>query len=168
MEGLESRLGTEDLPGVKEAVIFDLASRRYEAAASTSNPYFKYNLIPRIVDMINNYAPTEKGFVANLNSTLNKDEAKRVYYGLVAMGHPSNELKRVLSKLDDWEKVYFFAGVWKNRSMYAVSGKSLSELVEGYIKTGVDFLHKSHMIKKAQGTYKRKLKLPESQDYRKN
>ncbi len=83
------------------------------------------------------------------------------------MGEPSKEIKLIISKLDDWEKVYFFAGVWKERYMTGIRSKSISEIVQGYIKTGIDFLHKSHMIKKAEGTYRRKLKLPRSQNYRK-
>ncbi len=84
MADLESKLVRENTKEIRDAVVSQLASRRYEKAASMNNPYFKYNLIPSIVDRINDYAPTGAGFVSNLNSQLNKDEAKRVFTDLSA------------------------------------------------------------------------------------
>lgn len=165
MKDLESRLRNISTDEFKDKLISHLASRGYEKAASRSNPYYKYELIPSITNLINQYAPVEHGFEKNLNSAINKEEAKRIYYGLVCMGNPEEYLKQILVNLTDWEKIYFFAGVWKNRKMKGIRSKNLPEIVQDHIKSGIDFLHKSHMIKKAEGTYVRKLKLPQSQDY---
>ncbi len=165
MGDLESRLANYDTRIIKDKVIAKLASRRYEDAASKSNPYYKYNLVPSIVELINEYAPTRDGFASNLDYHLNKYEAKRVYYGLVCMGEPTEELKQIVGKLEDWEKVCFFAGVWNDREMVGIRAKNLKEIIKDYIKKGYDSLHKIHMIRKAEGIYKRELKLPGSQDY---
>ncbi len=165
-EDLESRLAGANTSFMKDSIISQLASRRYDRAASRDNPYFKYNLVPSIVERISAYAPVFGNFESTLNSKLNKDEAKRIYYGIVCMGEPNPAVGFLLSKLTDWEKVYFFAGVWKNRGMQGIRSKEIHEIVQEYVKEGLDFLHRSHMIKKADGVYKRKLKLPESQHYR--
>jgi len=167
MGDLESRLKELDAEEVKDSIIAQLASRDYKRAANPNNPYYKYDLISAIIGRINRYAGTESGFISNLNSQLNKEEAKRVYYGLVCMGKPDESLKQVMEQLTDWEKVFYFVGVWKDRTMQGIRSKNVAEIVEDYIKVGIDFLHKNHMIKKARGDYKRALKLPQSQRYHK-
>jgi hypothetical protein len=162
---LEAMLAGEDTPRVKDCIIERLASRVYERAKSRDNPYFKYQLLPSIVARINEYAPTDPKFVSALNY-INKEEAKRIYYGLVCLGQPIEELKVVLSKLSDWEKVAFFAGVWSNKEMAGIRSKSVPEIVQEHIKAGYNFIHEKHMIKYAQGEYKRPLKMPDSQKHR--
>jgi len=167
MSNLEARLASEDTPRVKDRIIEKLASRDYSRAASINNPYFKYQLLPSIVKRINEYAPTDSNFASTLDY-INKEEAKRIYYGLVSLDQPIDELKLVLSKLTDWEKVAFFAGVWSNRRMAGIRSKSVPEIVQENIKAGYNLIHEKHMIKFAEGEYKRPLKIPESQKHRKS
>jgi len=166
-EDLESRLADINTLEVKESLISQLANRKYSKAACRDNPYLKYNLLDSIINNINQYAPTEPKFKSNLNSTLNKDEAKKVYYGLVCMEGYDSYLSKVMTKLTDWEKVCFFAGVWGKRKMEGIRSKDSLEIVGDYIKAGYDLLHKKHMINYAVGVYKRSLKIPGSQDYHK-
>ena len=168
MKDLETRLNEIDTNDIKQGIISQLANRRYEKAANINNPYYKYQLIESIIEKINVYDETEEKFISNFHSKVNKDEAKRVYYGLVCMGGYNPELGMVMERLSDWEKIFFFAGVWTNRKMRGIHSKSVKEIIGDYIKDGYDLLHKKHMIKFNQGKYKRELKLPESQDCKKN
>ncbi|MFH1211225.1 MAG: hypothetical protein V1645_04915 [archaeon] len=166
---LEAKLADKDTPRVKDRIIEKLASRNYKSAASRDNPYFKYELLPSIVSRINEYAPTDPNFASALNH-INKAEAKKIYYGLVCLGQPIEELKLVLRELTDWEKAAFFAGVWNpdNRQMTGIRSKSVPQIVQEHIKAGYDLIHEKHMIKYAKGEYKRPIKMPESQKHRKS
>ena len=166
-EDLESRLASINTEDIRESLISQLENRDYSKAACRGNPYFKYNLIDSIINNINQYAPTEPKFKSNLNSTLNKDRAKKVYYGLVCMEGYDPDLSKVMTKLTDWEKVCFFVGVWNKRKMRGIHSADLPSIVKDYIKSGYDSLHKEHMIKYYTGEYKRRLKIPGSQDYHK-
>jgi len=166
-EDLESRLKGVNTPDIKESLIFHLKNRDYAKAACIDNPYFKYNLVDAIIDNINQYASTEPKFKSNLNSTLNKDEAKRVFYGLVCIESYDSGLSKVIAKLTDWEKVCFFAGVWDKREMEDINSKYFVSIVKDYIKAGYDLLNKKHMIHYNEGDYKRPIKIPGSQDYHK-
>lgn len=164
-EDLESRLSCINTLDIKESLIFQLENRDYSKAASRNNPYLKYDLIDAIINNINQYAPTEPRFKSNLNSTLNKDEAKRIYYGLVCIEGYDSDLSKVMTKLIDWERVCFFAGVWNKRAMIGIRSKDLPKIIEEYIKAGYNLLHKKHMIKYSIKEYKRPLKIPHSQNY---
>ncbi len=164
---LESRLKSINTPNIRKTLISQLKNREYAKAASIDNPYFKYDLIDAIIDNINQYASTQPKFKSNLNSTLNKDEAKRVFYGLVCMESYNSDLSKVISKLTDWEKVCFFAGVWNKREMKDINSKYFVNIVKDYIKAGYDLLNKKHMIHYNEGEYKRPIKIPGSQDYHK-
>ncbi len=164
MDDLESRLmGINS--DVRDSLITQLVNRAYERSASRDNPYYKYQLVESIMDKIDKYAPVDEKFDRNLDSTFNKDETKKIYYGLVCMGH-NPKLSIVLTKLTDWEKICFFAGVWDKRNMDEIYSKELHEIVFEYIKAGYNLLHKKHMIKYSSGKYKRTLKIPKSQNYR--
>jgi len=176
MKSLESRLESVHEEKSKQSLIAHLTSRDYKRAHNRNNPYLKKQLIPTIVNLINAYAPTSVSFASTLDSSINKEEAKRVYYGLVSFTkEPDQYMQDIMKNLTNWEKVYFFAGSWKDcsgkngmwteRDLRGLKDKTIPEIVREYIKTGIDFLHESHMVKKAKGTYSRKLKLPESQNY---
>jgi len=166
-EDLESRLAGINTPNIKEILIDKLENRNYRKAASKSNPYFKYELVDAIIEEINQYSPTESGFKLNFDSVLNKDEAKRVFYGLVCMKNYDSDLSKVIAKLIDWEKVCFFAGVWNKREMKDINSKDFISIVRDYIKAGYDLLNKKHMIHYHEGKYKRPIKIPGSQNYHK-
>lgn len=170
MVDLESRLAGIDTEQTRSNLVTQLSQREYRRAASRSNPYLKYDLVEAIERLINAYAPTEDGFDNKLNA-INKEELKKVYYGLKALDNREQNkqgLKRVMTHLTDWEKIIFFAGAFTHRDTTAYTAGSLSDLVKTYIKSGYDELHAQHMIKKAKGNYTRPLKLPGSQNYRKD
>lgn len=166
---LEGRLKEVSSPEHKDSLVFMLENRKYEAARSGDNPYYKYKLVDEIIAWLEDYAPVNPLFKANFDSTLNKYEMKRIFYGLVCMGGaPRQEVRAIVGRLTEWEKICFFAGVWKDRDMSQVQRKTVVELMFDYIKSGYDWLHRSHMINFNSGKYKRALKIPESQNYRQN
>lgn len=143
-----------------------LECRDYSKAANINNPYLKYDLRDAIVRILNDYSCAGETFGRNLYNLINKAEAKRIYYGMVCLDDVSSEIKTICELLTDWEKVCFFAGIWTKRNIDDLYSKTISEIVFDLIKAGYNTLHKRHMIKFAEGEYKRVLKIPESQRYR--
>jgi len=60
-----------------------------------------------------------------------------------------------------------YAGIWFSKSNFDFS-RPLSQLVADLIKRGYDGIHEMHMIKYNQRAYRRPLKIPGSQEYRKD
>ena len=124
-------------------------------------PYFKYDLSDRIAQLLG-----EGEFSNNLNSSVNKDVLKRVYYGILSTGEISREF---LEKLTNWEKIYFFRGRWSERDPNL--SHPLLVLASEHIHLGLENLHRDHYVRKAKGVYRSEKKFPEAdfirEDYQK-
>lgn len=127
-------------------------------------PYYKYEAVNEIVGFFNRLGtPLNDGFDANLyRGKINKEPLKRVIYGIRSFARTTRENRQVLEKvkdylqgLDDWEKIYFFAGVWDKRCI-PENEQELNEIVEA----GRNRIYKIHYVKKAKGEYIRDIKLP--------
>jgi len=126
-------------------------------------PYLKYELVDAIVAYLQKQGDLQnQNFGQTLSSRMNKEELKRVFYGMFALRDAAIP-HEILRSLDDWEKICFFAGIWMERDYNP--HQSTKDLICQFIKKGYDGLHKMHMIKKAEGAYTRGLKIPGSQHY---
>ena len=159
---LENRLN--GLENIRDSLANTLRQADYSRPSrvlSDGYRYLKYDL----VDYLKNDGELEQDFGTKLYRTINKPELKRAYYGMLAL--PTRIPKEITEKLNGWERVMFYAGVWFSRGNFDFS-KPLPELITELIKKGYDGIHEMHMIKYRQGVYGRPLKIPNSQNYRKN
>ncbi|MFW6025916.1 MAG: hypothetical protein ACOCRX_06190 [Candidatus Woesearchaeota archaeon] len=82
-------------------------------------------------------------------------------------GDSPSYLRDVISNsLDDWEKVMFYSGIWRANFDNLKTSDSFEDNLKELVKKGYDNIHKKHMIKYHKGEYKRKIKVPKSQNYR--
>ncbi|MFH1638463.1 MAG: hypothetical protein ABIB71_08610 [Candidatus Woesearchaeota archaeon] len=136
-----------------------------------SIPSFEWQLMPSdkddLVSRINSYLGRGEEMWQKehkrIYKRINTDLLKRVHYGMACLRGGSIP-KEIISKLNPWEELCLFAGIWKKRDY--VMGP-LPDMVATFIKEGYDLLHKMHMVKKAFHQYKTTLKIPGSQHYRK-
>jgi len=131
---------------------------------------FKDLLTAEIEQELDKYLPkTPSNFRNKLYNLFQASELMCVYAGIQCFTDSLPD--KLMSKLTAWERVTFFAGVLFDQSVdsinYSNSACGLNKLVSHYIKTGYDKLHQRHMIKYNRGTYKKALKIPESQYFRK-
>ena len=159
---LEERLaGLRDL---KDSLASSLRSADYGRPSrilSGGHRYTKHDL----VDYLREDGELEQDFDAKLYRAINKTEMKRIYYGVLCLNRRIP--KEITERLDGWERVMLYAGIWFNQGKFDYLAP-LPELVQELIKKGYDGLHQMHMVKYHQGSYRRPLKIPGSQDYRKD
>ncbi len=109
-------------------------------------------------------ASFDSSFKRGLYGKLNKDVMKKPVYGVIS--YP-NVPADIYQRLTDWEKLCFVAGTYKKGGIRSLEDKPFDEIVKDIIKTGMDYLHATHAVKKAMGAYETILKVPGSQHYRK-
>ncbi len=83
-------------------------------------------------------------------------------------GDSSSYLRDVVkNSLSDWEKLMFYSGIWRaNFDDINIKNSDFKENLKNIIKRGYNNIHQKHMIKYNKNDYKRKLKVPKSQNYR--
>lgn len=122
---------------------------------AVSGPYVDPNKLKGIVDSLKNegLAKAISGEIErfklphtrrkkNFEDTLASDNFDvrgliPVYYGIQsAIPHLDLNMKKILSKMTNYEKMYFFAGVWLKRGT-PFQGEDLTESIYGYIAAGI-------------------------------
>ena len=140
---LEERLSGLD-EAAAEKLAQNLASKDIRQAKS---PYYKHELVHRIVHYFRDKGVQfgDSYLVASdyLNRSINKEPLKAVERGMRVKGIPSEFLER----LDDFEKIYFFAGVDKLKEAPAgLQAMDGYEIASVYIRAGIDqiaYMHNS-------------------------
>ena len=108
-EPLEGRLSTLD----EDTIIKLTESLAQREIRTTRSPHFKHDLVHRIVhyfrDKAVGFGDSYLSAGDYLNGSINKEPLKAVERGMRIKGISPE----FLSQLDDFEKIYFFAGVDK-------------------------------------------------------
>ena len=142
-ESLEERLSNID-NSVLNDLVTALKEHRKEIIRS---PYLKDDLAPRIVGYFqSNKIPFGESYFAAksyLYNTINKEPLKAIEKGMRVLGIPNEFLMR----LDDFEKLYFFAGLENlERAPEFIGEATAYEIASVYIREGIDnmaYLHNS-------------------------
>ncbi len=123
-------------------------------------------LINNLIISTDDYAPFDYHFTNELDSTIETAELSTVLKGACDFGRPDEYGKKVISKLTDWEKIYFFAGLHAHQftgKIYEYS--TVPDLISLYIKEGINKISESHMTKFHSGEYDKGIVLPQAENY---
>ena len=149
---LEKRLEDVNTSGIQYNLVKQLRQRKiidgkdnYEEAKKSYLIKHKNNkdmIIKGIIKMINDYSNIKNAFKSSLKHKVRKEQLKGVYCGIICMKDYKENLGKIISKLNGWEKVCFFAGVWEDRT---ISGRGFNHrdvpsLVRNYICVGCSYL----------------------------
>ena len=125
-----------------------------------SMPYFKYELVNRIMRYLTQHSDTRENFGSALD-VINKAPLKRTYYGIRSLGKIPES---VLNALTNWQKIFFLTGRWEIK--HPVLSEPGQVIVARHLLAGIENLYEQHFVRKAEGQYTRQLDIPEDSETR--